>query len=98
MGSGDLTKIERKTRQIILQKRPIGPVRLDNFEMRHCYLPALKKGQILMRAIYMSLDPYMRGRMDDTKSYAQNFLVGQPLKARVIGEVVDSKNPGIEEL
>ena len=40
----------------------------------------------------MSLDPYMRGRMDDTKSYAQNFQVGQPLKARVIGEVVDSKN------
>ena len=93
MSSGNPTKIERKTRQIILKKRPIGPVTLDNFEMRHCYLPALKKGQLLIRAIYMSLDPYMRGRMDDTKSYAQNFQVGQPLKARVIGEVVDSKNP-----
>ena len=47
-----------------------------------------------MRAIYMSLDPYMRGRMDDTKTYAQIFQIGQPLKARVIGEVEDSKNPG----
>ena len=61
--------------------------------MRNWSLPALKKGQILMRAIYMSLDPYMRGRMDETKTYDEIFQIGQPLKARVIGEVADSKTP-----
>lgn len=88
--------IASTTRQIILKSRPDGWVSPENFEMRDAPVPALGKGDVRVRAIYMSLDPYMRGRMDAAKSYAASFQVGAPLTARVVGEVVDSENATFE--
>jgi len=81
------------TRQIILKTRPDGWVVPENFEMREISLPALGAGDVLVRTIYISLDPYMRGRMDAAKTYAANFEVGAPLQARAVGEVAASENP-----
>ena len=80
------------TRQITLRRRPMGWVSLQDFEIRETILEAPSLDFVLIRAIYMSLDPYMRGRMDATKTYAQNFQIGEPLKARAIGEVVHSEH------
>ena len=80
------------TRQITLRRRPMGWVTLKDFEIRETILKAPNSDHVLIRAIYMSLDPYMRGRMDATKTYAQNFQIGEPLKARAIGEVVHSEH------
>ena len=86
------------TRQITLRRHPMGWVTPNDFEIREAILPAPPSNHVLVRAIFMSLDPYMRGRMDANKTYAQNFQIGEPLKARVIGEVIHSRhanfNPG----
>ena len=80
------------TRQIILKSRPNGPVSDENFETREINLPDLQDGDVLLRTIYMSLDPYMRGRMDVEKSYAANFEVKEPMIAGCVSEVVISNN------
>ena len=84
-------------RQIVLASRPEGWVVPENFSLREAALPALAEGDVLVRAIYLSLDPYMRGRMDAAKSYAENFQVGKPLKARAIGAVAASRNGDYRE-
>ena len=83
-------------RQVIFKSRPEGWVTLDNFACRDAEMPEPEDGEVLVRAIYISLDPYMRGRMDDRKSYAQNFRVGEPLKARTVGQVVSSRHESFE--
>ena len=80
------------TRQIILRRRPMGWVTPRDFEIRETTLEIPNSDLVLIRTIYMSLDPYMRGRMDAAKTYAQNFQIGEPLKARAIGEVVHSEH------
>lgn len=85
------------TRQIIFKSRPEGWVTLDTFDVREVPLPELRDGDVLVRAIYMSLDPYMRGRMDAAKSYAAGFQLGEPLQARVIGQVAASRNADYAE-
>jgi NADPH-dependent curcumin reductase CurA len=83
--------------QIIFKSRPEGWVTPDNFDARDAATPEVGDGDVLVRAIYMSLDPYMRGRMDAGKSYAAGFVVGEPLQARVIGRVAASKNAAFPE-
>jgi len=80
------------TRQVILKSRPEGWVVSENFELREVPLPSPASGDVLVRAIYLSLDPYMRGRMDAAKTYAANFEIGEPLQARAVGEIVASEN------
>jgi len=80
------------TRQIIMKSRPEGWVTPQAFGLREIVLDDPGEGEVLVRAIYMSLDPYMRGRMDAAKTYASNFQIDQPLKARVIGEVAASNH------
>ncbi|MAN80923.1 MAG: NADP-dependent oxidoreductase [Rhodospirillaceae bacterium] len=84
-------------RQIIFKSRPEGWVTLDNFDIREAAMPDVGDGDVLVRAIYMSLDPYMRGRMDAAKSYAAGFQIGEPLQARVIGRVAASRNADYPE-
>tara|TARA_R110000772_G_scaffold73216_3_gene159676 strand:- start:108251 stop:109279 length:1029 start_codon:yes stop_codon:yes gene_type:complete len=84
-------------RQIIFKSRPEGWVTLDNFAARDAAIPDVGDGDVLVRAIYMSLDPYMRGRMDAAKSYAAGFQIGEPLQARVIGRVAASRNADYPE-
>jgi NADPH-dependent curcumin reductase CurA len=80
-------------RQQILDNRPEGEAVASNFKLVSSETPALKDNQVLVRHHYMSLDPYMRGRMNDAKSYAQPQPLGQVMQGGTVGEVVESKHP-----
>jgi len=80
--------------QIILASRPSGEARADNFRLVETDLPALADGQVLVRHHYLSLDPYMRGRMNDAKSYAQPQALDTVMGGGTVGEVVESRQPG----
>ena len=83
--------------QIHLVSRPTGEPTVDNFKLVQAPVPTLadlKDGQVLVRHHYLSLDPYMRGRMNDGKSYAQPQLLDTTMGGGTVGEVVASKNAG----
>ena len=82
-----------KNQQILLDNRPTGEAVAANFKLVSSDTPALADGQVLVRHHFMSLDPYMRGRMNDAKSYAQPQALGQVMGGGTAGEVVESKNP-----
>lgn len=84
-------------KRVILNSRPSGQVTAENFAMDEQPVPELSDGQVLVRNIYMSVDPYMRGRMNDAKSYVPPFQIGQPLQAGVVGQIVASNNDGYKE-
>ncbi len=84
-------------RRILLKSRPEGPVTPDNFDFDQHSVQDPADGQILVRNLYMSVDPYMRGRMNDVESYIPPFQIGQPLEAGVVGRVVQSRHPGFRE-
>lgn len=77
--------------EIRLASRPRGWPTLDNFEFAAVELPALVEGQVLVRNLFMSVDPYMRGRMNDAKSYVPPFRLGMALEGNAVGEVIDSR-------
>ena len=81
-------------REIHLKTRPEGMPTAANFELRETPIPRPGAGQFLVRNVWMSVDPYMRGRMMDRKSYVPPFELGKPLDGGSVGEVVDSKNDG----
>jgi NADPH-dependent curcumin reductase len=78
--------------QIHLDNRPQGEAVASNFKLVASETPALQDGQVLVRHHFLSLDPYMRGRMNDSKSYAQPQALGQTMGGGTVGEVVESKN------
>ncbi|MGZ5270700.1 MAG: NADP-dependent oxidoreductase [Ramlibacter sp.] len=80
-------------RQILLDNRPQGEATADNFRLVTTETPALRDGQVLVRHHYLSLDPYMRGRMNEGKSYAQPQPLGQVMLGGTVGEVVESRHP-----
>jgi NADPH-dependent curcumin reductase CurA len=80
-------------KQIHLDNRPEGEAVASNFKLVTSQTPALQDNQVLVRHHFMSLDPYMRGRMNDAKSYAQPQPLGQVMQGGTVGEVVESKHP-----
>ncbi|MFZ6678040.1 NADP-dependent oxidoreductase [Undibacterium sp. Tian12W] len=78
--------------RIVLASRPKGQVVPENFRLESLPVPELKDGELLVRNHYMSLDPYMRGRMEDAKSYAAPQVIGETMIGGTVGEVVASKN------
>jgi NADPH-dependent curcumin reductase CurA len=78
-----------------LKSRPSGMPTPDNFELKEVALPPLGDGQVRLRNRWLSVDPYMRGRMNDVKSYIPPFEVGAPLEGGAIGEVVESTAEGL---
>src|SRR3982750_2611743 len=80
-------------RQQILDNRPEAEAVASNFKLVTTETPELKDNHVLVRHHYMSLDPYMRGRMNDAKSYAAPQPVGQVMQGGTAGEVVESKSP-----
>ena len=80
--------------QIHLVSRPTGEPGASNFQLVDAAVPDLKDGQVLVQHHYLSLDPYMRGRMNDGKSYAQPQALNQVMGGGTVGAVVASKNPG----
>lgn len=80
------------TEQIILKSRPKGLPTLENFKMEKTELPKIKDNEVLLEGMYYSVDPYMRGRMNDTKSYIPPFETGKPLSGGVVAKVIESKS------
>ncbi len=79
-----------RTREIHLASRPVGWPTPENFRLVETALPELGDNQVLIENHYMSVDPYMRGRMNDTKSYTSSFQIDQPLEGGAVGEVIAS--------
>src|SRR5829696_2103467 len=77
-----------------LMSRPQGTPTHDNFGLQEIALPPLGDGMIRVRNHWLSVDPYMRGRMNDVKSYVPAFQVGEPMEGGAIGEVIESKADG----
>lgn len=80
-------------RQQHLDNRPEGEATASNFKLVTTETPPLQDNQVLVRHHYLSLDPYMRGRMNDSKSYAQPQPLGEVMQGGTVGEVVESKHP-----
>ena len=85
---------EPVAKQIVLASRPKGPPTAANFRLEEVAMPRLPRGGLLLRVLYLSLDPYMRGRMDDAKSYAKPVEIGEPMRGESVCEVIESDRPG----
>lgn len=80
------------TREWHLAKRPHGEPDRDTFDLRERDIPDPKPGSVLVGIRYLSVDPYMRGRMRESESYADSWAVGEPLQGGIVGEVVESRH------
>ncbi len=85
-----MTELPNTTHQILLASRPEGWPTSQNFRLAEVSVPELSDGQILVANHYMSVDPYMRGRMNDSKSYTSAFQIDEPLEGGAVGEVIAS--------
>jgi NADPH-dependent curcumin reductase len=83
--------------RIVLASRPLGAPTLDNFRLESGPIPVPAKGQLLVRTLYLSLDPYMRGRMSSVPAYAQPVAIGDTMEGEVVAEVVKSRSPAYRE-
>ncbi|CAG9259873.1 NADPH-dependent curcumin/dihydrocurcumin reductase [Paraburkholderia unamae] len=83
-------------RRIVLNSRPHGAPSQDNFRLDESAVPAPSDGEVLLRTLYLSLDPYMRTRMNDTASYAPPVAIGEPMIGATVSRVVASKNAGFK--
>jgi NADPH-dependent curcumin reductase CurA len=88
---------EGKARQIVLAARPQGKPRLTDFRLEETSIPTPGPGQVLLRVQYLSLDPYMRGRMDDRESYAAPAPLGGVMPGESVATVIASHHPGYSE-
>jgi len=82
--------------RIVLASRPTGPVTPDNFRLETMPVPEPAEGQLLVRVHYLSLDPYMKGRMIESKSYAQPHPIGDTMIGGTVGIVEKSRNPDFQ--
>lgn len=81
-----------KNRQILLASRPVGMPTEKDFEFKKVPLMDAQDGQVVVRTLYLSVDPYMRGRMSDAKSYIAPFNLNEVIGGGIVGEVVESKS------
>ncbi len=87
-----LSGLPMKTRTILLNERPQGLPADTTFKFTEEELPELQDGQVLLKALYISVDPYMRGRMSDAKSYVPPYKLNEPIAGGIIAEVTESRN------
>ncbi|MFQ6037978.1 MAG: NADP-dependent oxidoreductase, partial [Candidatus Aminicenantales bacterium] len=85
------------SREIRLKRRPLGLPGEEDFELAEVRVPDLEKGQMLVQNVFMSVDPYMRGRMDDRESYITPFALGEPLEGGCVGRIVASRQGRFRE-
>jgi NADPH-dependent curcumin reductase CurA len=91
---GERTMSETSVKQIVLASRPKGMPTRENFRLEDVPMPELPQGGLLLRVLYLSLDPYMRGRMDDRKSYAKPVGIGEAMTGESVCEVIASNRAG----
>lgn len=84
-------------RQWLLARRPEGMVGAHDFEFRESPIPATGDGEYLVRNLYISFDPAMRGWMEDRASYMPPIAIGDPMRAGCVGQVIESKNPAYQK-
>ena len=84
------------SREIRLASRPNGLPTAANFTLAQADMPPLQEGEVLVRNLFMSVDPYMRGRMNEGKSYVPSFELGKPLTGGAVGEVIESLTPDLK--
>src|SRR5215472_1240679 len=89
--------MENRNRQVLLRQRPTGAPTPADFEIAEAPLPEPGEGEVLVRGIFLSLDPYMRGRISGQRSYARPVEVGAVMEGRVVGEVARSRDPDFRE-
>jgi NADPH-dependent curcumin reductase CurA len=87
-----LEELSMKNMQVLLAARPRGPVEESHFRIVESEIPEAGEGEFVVRNHYLSLDPYMRGRMDDAKSYAKSAEVGEVMVGTAVGEVTESRH------
>ena len=80
-------------RQVLLRRRPSGAPTPADFQIIESPIPEAREGEILCRTIYLSLDPYMRGRMNEGRSYAASVELGQVMVGGTVSQVIESKSP-----
>src|SRR5690606_22357657 len=85
---------EKINRRIVLASRPEGRPTAENFRLEKAAIPSPGDGEVLLRLRYLSLDPYMRGRMSAAKSYAAPVAIGDVMEGGTVGEVVESGSAG----
>jgi NADPH-dependent curcumin reductase CurA len=81
-----------ENRRVVFASRPKGWVTEDNFRVESAPLPRPAEGEVLVKNLWLSLDPYMRGRMSDAKSYAKGAELGEVMVGQTVGEVVESRH------
>src|SRR5262245_49796247 len=90
---GDIDMALSIARQIVLAARPQGKPQLTDFRLEETAIPTPAAGQLLLGVQYLSLDPYMRGRMDDRKSYAKSLPLGEVMPGEAVAQVLTSHHP-----
>ena len=83
--------IPTEMQRVVLAARPQGEPKLSDFRVETVPMPKPGEGEFLARTIWLSLDPYMRGRMDESKSYAAAVEIDAPMESGTVGEVIASK-------
>jgi len=82
---------------ILLESRPVGKPKLSDFKITTDEKPHPESGEIILKSTYISVDPYLRGRMSDVKSYAAPFQIHQPISSGIVAEVVESNHKGFSK-
>jgi len=85
------------SREIRLKNRPTGMPSENDFELAEVLIPEINEGQMLVQNVYMSVDPYMRGRMGERESYIAPFELGKPLEGGAVGQVIESRGVHFQE-
>jgi NADPH-dependent curcumin reductase CurA len=80
-------------RRVLLASHPVGPVAESNFRIEESPLPKPGEGEVLVKNLWLSLDPYMRGRMSEAKSYAKGVDIGEVMCGQTVGQVIESRHP-----
>src|SRR5437763_3933188 len=82
---------QRTNRRIVLASRPEGAPQPENFRLEESAAPEPREGEVLLRTLWLSLDPYMRGRMSAARSYAKPVEIGEAMVGGTVNEVVESR-------
>ncbi len=85
-----------ENQRIVLASRPKGWVTRENFRLENSPMPAAGEGEVLVKNLWLSLDPYMRGRISEAKSYVKGVDIGELMVGQTVGEVIDSKNANLK--
>ena len=89
--------MDNQNRQVLLKRRPTGMPTTEDFAIADSPMPDPAEGEVLVRGIYLSLDPYMRGRISAARSYAKPVEIGAVMEGRVVGQVARSRDPAFRE-